>query len=121
MFRSTRWAYGLMFVLVSSGAHAETVDLFCQQSGATGGYGLNVSIDMTASTAAVWTSGSSPQPGSQATITDDQVTWGETIVNAPQYTLDRKSGTLTVISPNQMGGPFAISTSFACRKDTPVL
>ena len=122
MLRLRHFTYGLAFACAASAAHADTIDLFCQQSGATGAYGLNVSIDMTAGTAAAWTTDFSRKdvPASPATITADKVTWGPLVVNAPAYTLDRNSGALTQYSPNQMGGPFAVSTEWSCKKATPV-
>jgi hypothetical protein len=90
-------AFVVALVSVGSAAHADTIDLVCQQNGAS--YGLDVIIDTTASTAVAWSSGSSRQgqPVNQGTITEDQVTWGPSIVNAPQFTLDRKSGVLTML------------------------
>jgi len=116
-------AYGLALGFIALAAHAETVDLFCQVAGATGGNGLNVSIDLASGTAVAWPTWSSRQnvAVSQATITADQVTWGQIINNAPQYTLDRRSGVLNQLSQNQMGGPFAVVTSFSCKRQTPVL
>jgi hypothetical protein len=117
-----RVVVGLALGLTASVVQAETVDLFCQVSGATGASGLYVSIDMAASTAAVWGTGTSRQNAevSPATITDDLVTWGPMVVNAPKYHLDRRSGLLESYSPNQMGGPFAVATDWNCKKDTPV-
>jgi hypothetical protein len=127
MTRLRRFTYGLALVwgvltAQSSLAAADTVDLFCQPSGATGGYGLNLSIDMAASTGTVWSPGQTRKDvsASRATITADRVTWGPLVVNAPQYTLDRNSGTLNIASPNQMGGPFAVVVTWSCRKTTPV-
>jgi hypothetical protein len=82
----------------------------------------NVSIDTTASTAAAWTTDSSRinVPASPATITNDKVTWGPLVVNAPAYSLDRNSGALTQYSPNQMGGSLADATEWSCKKATPV-
>jgi hypothetical protein len=128
MTRFADTTFRLVLILVglvaqSSLAEAATIDLFCQQSGASGGYGLNVSIDTTASTAVAWTTGfkRTDVPLSRATITTDQVTWGQPVNNAPQYTLDRNSGALIQLSPNRMGGPFAVSETLSCRKATPVL
>lgn len=126
MIRLRRFA-GLALILgasitQSSLAEAATIDLLCHQGGATGAWGLNVSIDTTASTAAAWTTDSARKDArtSPATITADKVTWGPLVVNAPAYTLDRNSGALTQNSPNQMGGPFAASTEWSCKKVTPV-
>ena len=122
--RRTYWlALGLVALAAQpSFAEPATVDLVCQASGATGGYGLNVSIDMTASTATVWSTAQARKDvsASRATITADQVTWGQVVVNAPQFTLDRHSGALNIASPNQMGGPFAVVETWSCKKATPV-
>lgn len=127
MIRLRHLAYGLALVLgtsvtQSTVAAAATIDLFCHEGGATGAWGLNVSIDTTASTAVAWTTDSSrgAVPASPATITDDKVTWGPLVVNAPEYALDRNSGALTQYSTNQMGGSLAAETDWNCKKATPV-
>jgi hypothetical protein len=127
MSQLRRFTYGLAFVLVASAAQsslaeAATINLFCHQGGATGAWGLNVSIDTTASTAVAWTTDYSRKdvPASRATITADKMTWGPLVVNAPAYTLDRNSGALTQYSLNQMGGSLAASTEWSCKKTTPV-
>jgi hypothetical protein len=119
-----RFMYGLVFALAASTAHAGTTDLFCHESGTNRTDGLNVSIDTGAKTATVWTSGfargdSSPIP---ATITADQVSWSaESSIGTTHYTLDRETGILTELYPNQTGGIVPVTDVWSCKKDTPVL
>jgi hypothetical protein len=98
-------------------AHAETVDLFCHPAGNPEGNGLNLSIAMSARTAAVWTSGASRSDvtANPATITSDQVIWvsqgGGIVV---RWTLDRKTGALQDYVQGR-------TESLLCKKVKPVL
>jgi len=108
------WSVGIVVP-----AYAEQVELFCHQAGSAEGVGLNVSIDMGASTVTEWPSGASRGDGGTqtATITSDQVSW--TWVQPSRtftMTLDRQTGALKQwwdYSP--MG-----SMSLTCVKASPV-
>jgi hypothetical protein len=98
-------------------AHAESVDLFCLQDGYPAGNGLNVSIDMSASTAAGWTTGASRSdvPANRATITSDQVTWASQGGGiAIRWTLDRKTGAWQAYVQGR-------TDSYLCKEVAPVL
>ncbi|HEX4300005.1 MAG TPA: hypothetical protein VH327_03970 [Gammaproteobacteria bacterium] len=80
---------------------AGTVTLACAQSALR--YKLNLSVDLDAKTAAAWF-----KPATQgeahkvpATITDSLVAWTlETPSGDSSFTLDRRSGALTVLHPD---------------------
>jgi hypothetical protein len=117
--RLTNWLVLALGLLAASSAQADTVDLLCRP--AAGGPSVNISVDMVASTAAAWTSGLARKDGvsGSAMITADQITWGPLVANAPAYTLDRNSGALTILSPSEMGTPYAVA--YMCKRSTPVL
>ncbi len=98
-------------------AYADTTDLFCHQSGYAPEYGLNVSIDASASTVTAWfsTFNRGDVTPISATITNDQVTWTyQTPAGTDRYTLDRNSGELNDLPTNGR------TILFACKKTTRV-
>jgi hypothetical protein len=113
--------YGLLAVLVAivgqsllAPAYADTITLICSQPGTQ--YGINISIDTSASTAVAWMSYASrnDSPAFPATITSDQVTWTAPFNGgSSQNALDRTTGALNIVQRT-------VRSSWSCKKASPV-
>jgi len=120
MIRSRLLAYGLAAVLgatvipsLLTPAHAETIDFLCATT-SQAPQDLNVSIDLTASTATSWIVSLTRDAVSAfpATITRDKVTWvSRWKQNVNNFVLDRATGALVL---NRDGD--SVPYSWACKR-----
>jgi len=120
MIRPRILAFGLAVVLgaivcpcLLTPAHAETIDFLCATT-SQAPKDLNVSIDLTASTAASWivTVARSSVEAFPATITADKVTWvSRWKENVNHFTLIRTTGALILTRDGD-----SQTYSWACQK-----